>query len=60
MARLEITYTKSAIGYNKKQKATIEALGLRKLHQTVVHDDNDVIRGMVYKVNHLVTVKEVE
>ena len=60
MAKLEITYTKSAIGYNKKQKATIEALGLRKLNQTVVQDDNDVIRGMIFKVNHLVTVKEVE
>ena len=60
MARLEITYTKSSIGYNKKQKATIEALGLRKLNQTVIHDDNDVIRGMVNKVSHLVSVKEVE
>ena len=60
MTKLEITYTKSAIGYNKKQKATIEALGLRKLNQTVHHDDNDVIRGMVHKVSHLVTVKEVE
>ena len=60
MAKLEITYTKSAIGYNKKQKATIQALGLRKLNQTVVHDDNDVIRDMVHKVSHLVSVKEVE
>jgi large subunit ribosomal protein L30 len=60
MAKLEITYTKSAIGYNKKQKATIQALGLRKLNQTVVHDDTDVIRGMVHKVSHLVSVKEVE
>ena len=60
MAKLEVTYTKSAIGYNKKQKATVEALGLRKLNQTVLHDDNDVIRGMVHKVSHLVTVKEVE
>jgi large subunit ribosomal protein L30 len=60
MAKLEITYIKSAIGYNKKQKATIQALGLRKLNQTVVHDDNDVIRGMVHQVSHLVNVKEVE
>ena len=60
MSKLEITYTKSSIGYNKKQKATIEALGLRKLNQTVVHDDNDVIRGMVNKVSHLVSVKEVD
>ena len=46
MARLRITYTKSAIGYNVKQKLTIQALGLRRLHQVVEHDDSPVIRGM--------------
>lgn len=60
MGKLEVTYTKSAIGYNKKQKATIEALGLRKLQQSVEHDDTDVIRGMISKVSHLVSVKEVK
>ena len=60
MADLEITYKKSAIGYNQKQKATIRALGLRKLNQTVVQKDTAVIRGMVHKVRHLVEVKEVE
>lgn len=60
MANLEITYKKSAIGYNQKQKATIRALGLRKLNQTVVQEDTAVIRGMVNKVSHLVEVKEVE
>jgi len=60
MAKLHITYKKSAIGYNKKQKATVEALGLRKLNQTVEHEDNPVIRGMVNKISHLVTVEEVE
>ena len=60
MANLEITYKKSAIGYNQKQKATIRALGLRKLNQTVVQKDTPVIRGMVHKVSHLVEVKEVE
>ena len=60
MAKLHITYKKSAIGYNKKQKATIQALGLRKLNQTVEHNDTAVIRGMVNKVSHLVTVQEVE
>lgn len=59
MANLEITYKKSAIGYNQKQKATIRALGLRKLNQTVVQEDTPVIRGMVNKVSHLVDVKEV-
>ena len=58
--RLRITYRKSSIGQNKRQRATIKALGLRKLNQTVEHDDNSVIRGMVNKVRHLVTVEEVE
>ncbi|WIG60251.1 MAG: LSU ribosomal protein L30p (L7e) [Ktedonobacterales bacterium] len=59
MAKLRITYTKSSIGYNEKQKATIQALGLRKLHQVVEHADTPVIRGMVHKVSHLVSVEEV-
>ncbi len=58
MAKLKITYTKSAIGYNESQKRTIKALGFRKLNQTVEHDDTAVIRGMVNKVSHLVTVEE--
>ena len=56
MAKLRITYIKSAIGYNVKQKATIQALGLRRLHQTVEHEDSPVIRGMINKVSHLVRV----
>jgi large subunit ribosomal protein L30 len=60
MTKLHVTYSKSAIGYKEDQKGTIRALGLRKLNQTVVHDDNPVIRGMVRKVEHLVTVEEVE
>lgn len=60
MGKLKITYTKSAIGYNKSQKATVQALGLRKLNQTVEQDDTPVIRGMVKKVEHLVSVKEVK
>lgn len=59
MAKLRITYSKSAIGYNERQKATVKALGLRKLNQTVEHEDTAVIRGMIKKVNHLVTVQEV-
>ncbi len=58
--KLRITYVKSAIGYNEKQKGTIRALGLRKLNQTVEHDDTPVIRGMVNRVNHLVVVEEEE
>ncbi len=60
MAKLRITYSKSSIGYTVRQKATIKALGLRKLNQTVEHKDSKVIRGMIDKVNHLVTVEEVK
>ncbi|HEU5227092.1 MAG TPA: 50S ribosomal protein L30 [Ktedonobacteraceae bacterium] len=59
MAKLRVKYVKSAIGYPKDQKATIQALGLRKLQQTVEHEDQPAIRGMVRKVIHLVQVEEV-
>ncbi len=58
--RLHITLVKSPIGYNKKQKGTVSALGLRRLNQTVEHDDNPAIRGMIHKISHLVAVEEVE
>ncbi len=58
MAQLKITYTKSSIGYAEAQKATVRSLGLRKLHQSVIHEDTPVIRGMIFKVKHLVTVEE--
>jgi large subunit ribosomal protein L30 len=57
--RLRVTYTKSAIGYNKEQKRTITALGLRTLGQSVEHQDNPAIRGMIARVKHLVTVQEI-
>ncbi len=60
MSKLQITYKKSAIGYDQSQKATIKALGLNKLQQTVEHDDTPVIRGMINKVSHLVAVEEVD
>ncbi|HLU23933.1 50S ribosomal protein L30 [Lederbergia graminis] len=56
--KLAITLTKSLIGRTEGQRETVKALGLRKLHQTVEHDDNQAIRGMINKVSHLVTVKE--
>ncbi len=59
MSKLRITYTKSAIGYAADQKATVRALGLRRMHQTVEHEDTRPIRGMILKVRHLVTVEEV-
>ena len=58
--KLRITYVKSAIGYSKRQKGTIEALGFQKLYQTVSHDDTPVIRGMINRVSHLVEVEEEE
>jgi large subunit ribosomal protein L30 len=58
--KLRITLVKSAIGYSEKHKATIRALGLHRINQTVEQTDNPVIRGMLMKVNHLVKVEEQE
>ena len=58
--KLLITLKKSAIGSQQRQKETLRSLGLRKLNQTVEQPDNDSIRGMVFKVQHLVEVEEVE
>ena len=57
---LRVTWVKSSIGYSKRQKGTIRALGLRRLGHSVEHKDTPVIRGMVNKVGHLVVVQEVE
>ncbi len=59
MTKLRVKWVKSAIGYSKDQKATIRALGLRKLQQTVEHEDHPALRGMIRKVNHLVKVEEI-
>ena len=58
MAKLRITYTKSSIGYSIDQKETIKSLGLRKLNSSIVREDTPVVRGMIFKVRHLVTVQE--
>jgi large subunit ribosomal protein L30 len=55
---LRITLVRSPIGYSIRQKRTIRALGLRRVQQTVEHEDSEVIRGMIGKVSHLVTVEE--
>ncbi|GAK43046.1 50S ribosomal protein L30 [Paenibacillus urinalis] len=60
MSKLEITLVRSLIGRPETQRTTVNTLGLRKLNQTVVHNDNAAIRGMVNKVSHLVSVKEIE
>ncbi|WP_096155959.1 MULTISPECIES: 50S ribosomal protein L30 [Bacillus] len=56
--KLEITLTRSVIGRPQDQRVTVATLGLKKMHQTVIHEDNVAIRGMINKVSHLVTVKE--
>jgi len=58
--KLQITLKRSLIGRPEKQRVTVKTLGLRKLHQTVVHNDSPAIRGMVNRVGHLVEVKEIE
>jgi len=57
--RLKITLVKSTIGALKGHRATIEALGLRKIGQSVEQKDNPQMRGMVFKVSHLVSVEEI-
>ena len=56
--QLQITLVRSPIGYSKRQKATLKALGLKKLNQSVTHNDNEVLQGMLDKVSHLVIVEE--
>ncbi len=53
-----VTLVKSPIGYTKDQKATVLALGLRRIHQTIEHKDTPALRGMIRKVIHLVQVEE--
>lgn len=57
MAKLKITLTKSLIGRQEKQRATVRALGLKKMSGFVIHEDTPVIQGMIKKVEHLVTVE---
>lgn len=55
---IRVTLVRSPIGYTKDQKDTAKALGLRRLHQTVEHNDNPALRGMIRKIIHLVQVEE--
>ena len=57
MAKISVTLVKSGIGYKEDQKRTLKALGLRRMNQSVVHNDCAVVRGMIIKVRHLVTVE---
>lgn len=55
---LKVTLVRSPIGYDKSQKDTVRALGLRKLHQSVEKKDTPAVRGMLNKVSHLVSVSD--
>lgn len=59
MGKITVTLKRSVIGYQQDQRGTVAALGLRKIHQTVEHEDTATIRGMVNKISHLVEVAEV-
>jgi large subunit ribosomal protein L30 len=59
MAKLRVTQVRSVIDRPQDQKATVRALGLHRLNDSVVKDDRPEIRGMLAKVSHLVRVEEV-
>lgn len=59
MAQLQITLVRSLIGRPENQRQTVKSLGLRKMHSSVVREDNVATRGMINTVNHLIEVKEV-
>ena len=58
--KLKVTQIRSAIDRPREQKATIRALGIHRMHESVVKEDRPEIRGMIAAVRHLVTVEEVE
>ena len=57
MAKVRITQTRSPIGENQRNRGTLRALGLRRIGQTVEHDETDVLAGMLRKVRHLVRIE---
>jgi len=58
--KLRVEYVKSMIGYSQRQRGTVRALGLKRLGDVVEVEDNDVMRGMLRKISHLVQVQEVK
>lgn len=56
--QIEITLNKSMIGKTEKQRKTAQALGLKKVNDTVILNDSDAVRGMINVISHLVTVTE--
>ena len=59
MAKIRVTQVRSKIGRPKRQKLTLEALGLRKMNQSVEHELTPQIKGMVSAISHLVKVEEI-
>ncbi len=60
MGKLSVTLERSIIGHPRDQKETVRSLGLRRMHHTVVVEDNASMRGMLHKVRHLVRVEPLE
>jgi large subunit ribosomal protein L30 len=60
MAKLKVTQTRSALDRGEQQRGTIRALGIRRIGQSVVHEDRPEIRGMIRVVEHLVEVEEIK
>jgi len=56
--RVQVQWVKSSIGYNRRQRATLRGLGFRRMNQRVLVQDTAAIRGMIFKVRHLVVVEE--
>jgi large subunit ribosomal protein L30 len=59
-ARLRITQIRSSIDYRRRAAQTLEALGLKRMHQTVIQPDNPAIRGMIRSIRHLLKVEEIK
>ena len=57
--KIQIKLIKSSIGYNVKTKKTLEALGIKKMNQTVIKNDSEALRGMISKIQHLIDYKEI-
>jgi large subunit ribosomal protein L30 len=60
MAKLKITQVRSTIGSKHNQRESVRSLGLKRINDVVVKEDRPEIRGMIFKVSHLVKVEEVE
>lgn len=59
MSYLKITWKKSAIGYNERQRRVVKALGLQRLNHSVFHHDSPTIKGMIKKISHLLEIEEI-